>query len=59
MDDKLKNLFQSVITRGKVECFVSVSALDSDDCVVEVNHSLAGGYYNALKELAERYNLRE
>ena len=57
LDDKLKTLFQSVITRGKVECFITISALDSDDCVVEVNHSLAGGYYAALKELAERYGL--
>ena len=57
LDDKLKTLFQSMITRGKVECFITISALDSDDCVVEVNHSLAGGYYAALKELAERYGL--
>ena len=57
LDDKLKTLFQGCITRGKVECFVTISALDSDDCVVEVNHSLAGGYYAALKELAERYGL--
>lgn len=59
LDDKLKTLFQSVITRGKVECFVTISALDSDDCVVEVNHSLAGGYYAALRELAERYGLSD
>ena len=59
LDDKLKTLFQSVITRGKVECFVTISALDSDDCVVEVNHSLACGYYAALRELAERYGLSD
>ncbi len=59
LDDKLKTLFQSVIFRGKVECYVMISALDTDDCVVEVNHSLAGGYYKALKELAERYGLRD
>ncbi len=59
LDDKLKSLFQSVIFRGKVECYVMISALDTDDCIVEVNHSLAGGYYKALKELAERYALRD
>ncbi len=59
LDEKLKSLFQSVIFRGKVECYVTISALDTDDCIVEVNHSLAGGYYNALKELAERYGLRD
>ncbi len=59
LDEKLKSLFQSIIFRGKVECYVIISALDTDDCVVEVNHSLAGGYYKALKELAERYSLRD
>lgn len=59
LDDKLKSLMQSLVSRGKIELFVTISALDSDDCIVEVNHSLASGYYNALKELAERYNLRE
>lgn len=59
LDDKLKSLFQSVIFRGKVECYVMISALDTDDCVVEVNHSLASGYHKALKELAERYGLRD
>ncbi len=59
LDEKLKSLFQGVIFRGKVECYVMISALDTDDCIVEVNHSLAGGYHKALKELAERYGLRE
>lgn len=59
LDEKLKSLFQSVIFRGKVECYVMISALDTDDCIVEVNHSLAGGYHKALKELAERYGLRD
>ena len=59
LDEKLKSLFQGVIFRGKVECYVMISALDTDDCIVEVNHSLAVGYHKALKELAERYGLRE
>ena len=59
LDEKLKSLFQSVVFRGKVECYVMISALDTDDCIVEVNHSLAGGYHKALKELAERYGLRD
>ncbi len=59
IDDKLKSLVQSLVARGKIECYVMISALDTDDCVVEINHSLAGGYYKALKELAERYSLRD
>ena len=59
LDDKLKSLVQSLVARGKIECYVMISALDTDDCVVEINHSLAGGYYKALKELAERYSFRD
>ncbi len=59
LDDKLKALVQGLVSRGKIECYVSISALDSDDCIVEVNHSLAKGYYGALKELAQRYGLKE
>ncbi len=59
LDDKLKSFVQSLVSRGKIECYVMISALDTDDCIVEVNHSLAGGYYKALKELAERYGLRD
>lgn len=59
LDEKLKSFLQSEISRGKVECYVGVLALDSDDCVVEVNHSLAKGYYDALRELAGRYELKD
>lgn len=59
LEEKLKSYLQSLISRGKVECYVSVETLESDDVEVLVNHSLAEGYLNALKELAERYNLRD
>ncbi len=58
LDEKLKNYVQSRVARGKIECFVLIEALETDDCTVEINHSLARGYVNAFKELAERYSLR-
>ena len=57
LEEKLKSYVQSVISRGKVECYVYLESLEAEDAVVEVNHSLAAGYLNALKELSERYNL--
>lgn len=59
LEEKLKSYVGERVSRGKVECYVSVETLDSDDVEVNVNHSLAKGYYDALKEIAQRYNLND
>ena len=59
LEEKLKSYIQSRVARGKIECFVQIEALEIEDCEVTVNHSLAAGYINALKELCERYDLRD
>lgn len=57
LDDKLKNFVKSKISRGKIECFVQIENLEDDSVVVQVNHSLAKGYIQALNELSDRYDL--
>ena len=57
LEEKLKTYVQSLVSRGKIECYVSIEALEIDECIVNVNHSLAAGYIEALKEISERYNL--
>ncbi len=59
LDEKLKTYIQSNISRGKTECYVQIEALEIEDCIVSVNHSLAAGYIAALKEIGERYGLRD
>ena len=59
MDEKLKTLLQQGISRGKVDVFVSVETLEDADAQVLVNHSVAAGYLNALKELRDKYDLRD
>lgn len=59
LEEKLKTYIQSLISRGKVECYIQIDNLEEEDCIVEVNHSLAKGYYDALKYLAQRYELRD
>lgn len=58
LDEKLKSYIQTVVSRGKMECFVQIEELREEDCIVSVNHSLAKGYINALNELCETYDLR-
>ncbi len=59
IEDKLKTYINSRVSRGKIDCFVTIEALDTDNADVVVNHTLAGAYVRALKELSERYGLRE
>lgn len=59
LEEKLKSYIQTLVARGKIECYIQIENLEEEDCVVEVNHSLAKGYYDALKDLAQRYALRD
>lgn len=59
LDEKLKSYVQSVISRGKVECYVQIEEIELEECSVQINHSLAGGYVKALKELGEKYGLSD
>lgn len=59
LDEKLKTFLSGYISRGKVECFVQIDVLDGQEAQVLVNHPLAAGYVRALRELSEKYGLRE
>jgi len=59
IDDKLKSLVNSKVSRGKVDCFVSIEALNTEAADVVVNNTLASAYVNALKEIADKYNLND
>lgn len=57
LEEKLKSHVQAAVSRGKIDCLVTVEELGEDNCTVSVNHSLAAGYINALKELSEKYGI--
>lgn len=57
LEEKMKTFVQQYVSRGKLEVYVSVGAKDEEEAVVKINHSLAAGYINALKELGETYHL--
>lgn len=59
VEDKLKSFINSRVSRGKVDCFLTIEALNTDDANVVVNHTLASAYVNALKEIADTYELKE
>lgn len=57
LEEKLKTFIQQSVSRGKLDVYVSVGARDEEDAIVKINHSLAGGYINALRELGTAYGL--
>ena len=57
LDEKLKTLIQSRVSRGKVECYVQIESLEEADVEVLLNASLAQGYLQAFSQLSERFGL--
>ena len=57
LDEKLKSFFMNQLTRGKMECYVSIESVEEPDVVIEVNHPLVKSYIAAYKELAETYGV--
>ena len=59
LDEKLKSYVQSKVSRGKVDVFVTIEALEDAAAEVKINHSLADGYVKALRELRDTYGLQD
>lgn len=59
LEEKIKTMISQSVTRGKLDVYVSLDAEQSADIQVEINHTLASAYVNALRELCRTYNLRD
>ncbi len=58
LDEKIKSYINSKVSRGKVDCFIGIEALNTEAAEVVVNNTLAQAYVKALKELEEKYELK-
>ena len=56
-EDMVKSRVQGHISRGKVDVFVSVDSSAAGDMVVRVNEALLKGYVEAIRHIAEEYDL--
>ena len=59
VEDKLKSYVQSAISRGKVDCFVTIENENETPVTVEINKTLADGYFAVLSKMKEDYGLAE
>ena len=57
LEDKLKTYISQRVSRGKIDMFVSITEPEDTPTDVVINHNLAAGYINALKELGEKYGV--
>lgn len=57
LEDKLKSLVQSRVSRGKIEMFVTIDKAEDENITVELNKTYAEAYINAVKELSETFGL--
>ncbi len=57
LEEKLKSFVGSLVSRGKVECYVSIENLEDSEVEILVNHGLASSYLKAYRELADRNEL--
>ena len=56
-EETVKARAQQHVSRGKLDIFVSIDTACSDAVVVKVNPTLAAGYVEAVKRLADDYGL--
>jgi uncharacterized protein (TIGR00255 family) len=57
LEEKVKSLLSTGISRGKVECSIQLEATADESVVVTVNEPLAKGYVDAIGEIAEKFNI--
>lgn len=59
IDEKLKALLKTGISRGKVEVSITINNIESKDTEIALNKSVAEGYVKALRSVAEELHLKD
>lgn len=56
-EEAVRAAVAGVISRGKVDVFITVDTSQAEEAVIRVNDNLAGAYLKAVRDTAERYGL--
>ena len=57
-EDAVKQAVKAVITRGKVDVYISVHSEAGEEAKITLNTSMVEGYLAAMKQLEENYGVR-
>ena len=58
LEEKVKSLLSTEISRGKVECSLQIESTADKSVIVSVNEPLAVGYVKAIEELSEKFEVK-
>ncbi len=59
VEDCVRELISSRISRGKVDVFIQYDTVDGDDKLITLNESVARGYCDALREMSSKLGLTD
>lgn len=59
IDEKLKSLLKTGISRGKVDVSVTINNIEGRDTEVAINKGVAEGYVNALRSVADELRVAD
>ena len=59
IDEKLKALLKSSVSRGKVEISVTINNIEGKDSQIAVNKGVAEGYVTALRSISDELGLND
>jgi len=59
VEDAVRETLTTRISRGKVDVFVQYDTTDTDDKIITLNENVAKGYYNALKEMCLKFDIKD
>ena len=58
LEEKVKSLLSTEISRGKVECSLQIETTADESVIVSINEPLAVGYVKAVEELSEKFDVK-
>jgi len=58
LEEEIRRLINSKLSRGKVDVFINQKSYSSGDGIAKLNLRLAESYYNCLREIEENLNIK-
>lgn len=59
LEDRIRRALSEKINRGKIDVYVTQNIIASNDVAANFNHALADSYIKCLKEIKDRYEVRD
>ena len=59
LEEGVKSQVQKIISRGKVDVFITINAAGADNVKISVNEPVAKGYIDAMHRLVQEYGIQD